>query len=135
MAHNPKLTDLAANTSASAAVTLLNSGKIAGYTGSQPATANTAITSQVKLFQCTCNATAGGAPTAGVVTFNSITSDTNAANSGTCTWFRAYQSDGTTPVFDGAVGTSSSDLNLTTTTIVAAATVSISSFTYTQGKG
>lgn len=135
MALNPKLTNEAANAAANAVCALINGGFFKIYDGAQPATANTAITSQVLLASLPLNATAAGAASAGVATFNAITSDTNAAATGTATWFRAYKADGVTPIFDGSVGTSGANLNLTSTSIVAGGTVAISSYTYTQPKG
>jgi hypothetical protein len=67
-----------------------------------------------------------------VLTLNAIASGT-AASTGTATWFRIVQTDGSTHVLDGTVGTSGADLNLNTTSIVSGATVSITSFTITAG--
>jgi hypothetical protein len=69
----------------------------------------------------------------GVLTLNSITQESSADATGTATWFRIVKSDGTTFVLDGNVGTSGSDLNLTTTSIVATQPVSVTSFTITEG--
>ena len=100
------------------------------YSGSRPATGGAATT---LLAELTCNATFAPAASGGVLTLNAITQDSSADASGTATWFRTVKSDGTTHVLDGNVGTSGSDLNLTTTTIVAAQPVSVSSFTITEG--
>jgi hypothetical protein len=69
----------------------------------------------------------------GVLTANAITQDASANATGTATWFRIVQSDGSTFVLDGNVGTSGSDLNLTTTSIVATQPVSVTSFVITEG--
>jgi len=100
------------------------------YDGTRPATGGTATT---LLAELTCNATFAPSASSGVLTLNSITQDSSANASGTATWFRIVKSDGTTHVMDGNVGTSGSDLNLTTTTIVATQPVSISSATITRG--
>lgn len=134
MAKNTQLTNLAANTEADALATLLNSGKLRIYDGTQPATGDTAITSQVLLAELTFNATAFGASVAGVLTANAITQDSSADATGTATWFRAWKSDGTTAVFDGSVGTATSNLILNTVSIVAGAAVQCSSFTFTIAK-
>lgn len=134
MALNPQLSNTAANAAADAACALANSGKLRIFDGAQPATADTAITTQVLLAELTMNATAFGAAVAGVATANAITSDTSANNSGTASWFRLFESNGTTVAWDGSVGTSLCNLNLATTAIVATATVSVSSLTYTQAK-
>lgn len=130
MALNTQLSDTAANAAVNAVAPLLNSGKLRIYDGSQPANANTAITSQVLLAELTYNATAFSGGSAGVATANAITSGT-AGNTGTAAWFRAVESNGTTVVYDGSVGTSGANLNLNTTSIVSGATVSVSSLTLT----
>jgi len=119
MALNPKLSNIAANAAADATCALLNSGKLRIYDGSQPATADTAITSQVLLAEMTYNSTAFASAVAGVATANAITSDSAADATGTATWLRSLKSDGTTVIFDGSVGTSGCNLNLNTTSIVA----------------
>lgn len=135
MALNPKRSNAAVNAAADAVTTLLNSGYLRIYDGSQPATADTAITTQVKLAELTFNSTAFGAASAGVATANAITADTSADATGTASWFRAFKSDGTTAVFDGSVGTSSADLVLNSVAISSGAQVSVTAFTYTENKG
>ena len=68
----------------------------------------------------------------GVLTLGAITDDSSANATGTATWFRIVKADGTTHVMDGNVGTSGSDLNLTTTSIVATQPVSVTSFVITE---
>lgn len=130
MANNPFLSDTAANAAVNAVTALLNSGTMHIYNGTQPANANTAVTSQTLLVTVTFGATAFAAAAGGVALANSITSGTAVA-SGTATWFRCFESNGTTVVLDGSVGTSGCDLNLTTTTISSGGTVGITSFTLT----
>lgn len=100
------------------------------YDGVRPATGGTATT---LLAQLTGNATFAPAASGGILTLNAITQDSSANATGTATWFRIYASNGTTHVLDGSVGTSGSDLNLTTTSIVATQPVSITSFVITEG--
>lgn len=99
------------------------------YDGSRPATGGTATT---KLAELTCNATFAPASASGVLTLNAIAT-ANAVASGTSTWFRIVKADGTTFVMDGNVGTSGSDLNLTTNVIVSGQPVAVSSFVITEG--
>lgn len=142
MAANPQFADATVIADVGAITALLNSGRLAVYSGSQPADANTAVTSQVKLCQLTFGSTAFGAATASgsagsrvvTATANAITPDTNAAASGTATWFRCYKSDGTTAVLDGTVGTSGCDINLNTAAITAAGTVGLTGFTIAQAE-
>tara|TARA_R110000868_G_scaffold136724_4_gene349770 strand:- start:1915 stop:2325 length:411 start_codon:yes stop_codon:yes gene_type:complete len=134
MARNPQLSNAAANAAADAVCDQMDTGYLRIYSGTQPATANTSITSQVLLAVLRFNAAAFAAASAGVATAGAITSDTAAAATGTASWFRAFKSDGSTVMFDGSVGTTGADLNLSTTAIVQNATVAVSSFTYTQNK-
>lgn len=135
MANNPKLTDLAANASADAVTPLLNTGYLRIYSGTQPATADTAITSQTLLAELRFASTAFGAAADGVATANAIVDEDSALATGTATWFRLFKSDGTTAVADGSVGTSGADLNLSSVSLAPGITVSVTSFTYTQEQG
>lgn len=99
------------------------------YDGTRPATGGAATT---LLAQLTCNATFAPSASGGVLTLNSITQDSSANATGTATWFRITTS-GATFVLDGNVGTSGSDLNLSSTSIVATQPVSVTSFVITEG--
>ena len=100
------------------------------YDGSRPATGGTATT---LLAELVCNATfAPGAP-AGVLTLNAIASDSSANATGTATWARIVQSDGSTHVLDCSVGTSGTDIILNTVSIVSGAAVSCTSAVFTEG--
>lgn len=135
MPNNLKLSNNVVNPQADALSDLADNGYLRIYDGTQPATADTAITTQVLLAELRFNATAAPAASNGVLTFNAITQDSSANNTGTASWFRALASDGSTALFDGAVGTSGSDINIATTSIVAGAIVGVSSFVYTVNKG
>lgn len=99
------------------------------YSGSRPATGGAETTI---LAELTCNATFAPAASGGVLTLNAIAGDTSANATGTATWFRILTSGGVAQI-DGNVGTSGSDLNLTSTSIVATQPVNITSFTITEG--
>ena len=114
---------------------LLDNGYLRIYDGTQPTNADTAIGAQVLLAELRFNADAAPSAVAGVLTFNAITQDSNANNTGTASWFRALKSDGSTVMFDGTVGTSGSDINIATTAIVAGAIVGVTSAVYTVSKG
>lgn len=135
MPNNLKLSNNVVNPQADALSDLADNGYLRIYDGTQPATADTAISTQVLLAELRFNATAAPAASNGVLTFNAITQDSSANNTGTASWFRALKSDGSTALFDGAVGTSGSDINIATTAIVAGAIVGVSSFVYTVNKG
>ena len=100
------------------------------YDGTRPATGGTATT---LLAELTCGTPFAAAAVNGVLTLGAITQDSSANATGTATWFRIVKADGTTFVMDGNVGTSGSDLNLTTTSIVSGQPVSVSSFVITEG--
>lgn len=108
-----------------------NNGKFRGYSGTRPTNADTALSGNTLLFECTLNATAFGAPSAGLATANAITQDASADATGTCTFVRVFTSDGTTVLEDLEAGTSGCNVNLSSTSIVAGQPVSISSWSHT----
>ncbi len=83
----------------------------------------------VEVATLTFGTPAYGAAAAGVATANAITSDTNATGG---TIAKAQQkTSGATAVVNCAVGTSGSDINLSSVTVGAGDTVAVSSLTYT----
>lgn len=130
MALNTHISDAVANMQADALAALLDGGYFRIYDGAQPADANTAISSQNKLAELRLGSPAFEAAAEGEITANPLTSDTDAAATGTATWFRCFESDGTTAVLDGSVGTSGCNLNLSVVNIQQHATVSVSAFTH-----
>jgi hypothetical protein len=100
------------------------------YSGTRPATGGTATT---LLAELTCGSPFAGSASGGELTANTISDDTSANATGTATWFRVVQSDGSTHVMDGDVAASGSDLNLNSTSIVSGGTVSVTSFVITGG--
>lgn len=132
MAKNTQMADATVNAQADALSDLLDNGYLRIYDGPQPATADTAITSQVLLAELRFNATASPAASGGVLTFNAFTADSSANATGTATWYRCLKSDGSTVVMDGNVGDtgSTSCLEMATTIIVAGVQVSVTSFTH-----
>ena len=133
MTLNTQLANATVNGQADNLSARLNSGYLRIYNGTQPATADTSIGAQVLLAELTFSATAAPAAVNGLITFNALTADSSANATGTPTWFRAVQSNGTTVVMDGSVGASGCNLNLSGLTggqIIIGGTVSISSFTH-----
>lgn len=109
------------------------SAKLRIYTGTQPANPDTAIGAVTLLAEHICNATAFAATTStATLTANAIANAT-AVGTGTAAWYRVWKSDGTTPCFDGTVGTATSDLILDNTSINTSQVVSITSLTRTAG--
>lgn len=103
--------------------------KIRIYNGTRPATGGTATT---LLAELTAGATLGTVSN-GVLTIGSVTEDSSANATGTATWARITQSDGSTHVMDMSVGTSGADLNLNSTSINSGVAVQITSGTITEG--
>lgn len=101
------------------------------YSGSQPANANTAISTQTLLVSLNISG-AFGTDSNGTLTFSTVNNGTAVA-SGTASFFRIVKSDGTTVIMDGSIGTSSADLVLNTTTIATNDTVAITSGTIVRG--
>mgnify|MGYP001619169018 CR=1 FL=1 len=130
MALNPHLSVAAATAAADTLAALCNGGVVRLYDGVQPATANTAVTTQVLLATVTFANPAFGAAVAGVATANAMTADSDADATGTATWFRALSSASAT-VFDGSCGTADADCVLSSTAIVQHASVTITSVTLT----
>lgn len=130
MALDTQMADVAVNAEADALARLLDNGYLRIYSGTKPATADTALSGNTLLAELRINATSAPAASGGVLTFNAITSDSSADATGTASFFRAFKSDGTTAVMDGTVGTSSANMIIATTSISAGQTVSCSSFSH-----
>src|SRR5438093_7808878 len=119
-----------ANASADAVTALLNGGTIRIYTAPQPATADTAVTTQTLLASPTFGTPAFAAAVAGVSTANAITTDPSAAASGTANWARFVTSGGAT-IYDGTVGTTpAAHCRLSSLTITATHAVAVTSARY-----
>jgi hypothetical protein len=129
-----KISVLCQNAGGQAETALIDAGSPPGilkmFTGSAPS-ATTSADTGTHLCTLTFSNTSFGTFSAGVGTANTITSDTNAANTGTAGYFRIYNAAGTC-IAQGTVGTSGSDINMNTTSIVAGGTVAITSMTWTQ---
>ncbi len=144
MATNPMISMNAARAGLDAILGLLNYGGVGGtikiWTGAMPNSCSAAdsgtrlatLTLSTTAFQAAVNA--AGADGLATATANAITSDTNAAASGTAGYFRGYDSANNC-VIQGTVGTSAADMILNTTSIVSGATVSITSWTVSLPDG
>ena len=104
-----------------------NNGTLKVYAGSAPADVNAALGSPTLLGTLTFGATAFQSAASGSMTANAITQDSAADASGTASFYRAFKSDGSTPIEQGLCGTTGAELNLNTTTIVAGGPISVSS--------
>ncbi len=106
------------------------------YAGTKPAkTASPTSAGATLLATLTPAATFSSAGSAGVQTCGAIASDTNAAATGTPTFYRVIDGttdDGTHTQIQGDCAIGSSDINFSSG-IVAGGTVSISALSYTEG--
>lgn len=109
-----------------------NAGKIIIYSGTEPATANTALSGNTVLATFTGGSPVFGAASGGIITLSGTPLTVAASATGTATFFRAFKTDGTTVVFQGTVGTSGQQLNLNTTSITSGVNVTITSGTVTM---
>lgn len=103
-------------------------GRILIYTGSQPATPQTAATGTL-LVTINFNNPAFGSSSSGTATMVTSTAvSATVANSGTAGWFRVTDRNGGA-VFDGSCGTSGADMNWDNTSFVAGGTATVNSMT------
>lgn len=126
------ITTAQASRAADAVTARANSGSLRIYSGTPPANAAAALAGNTLLASLPLGATAFAAASAGVATANAITADASADATGTATFYRVMETDGTTVVFQGTVGTSGAELNLNTVSIIAGGNVAVTSLTYTQ---
>jgi hypothetical protein len=125
--------NLAQNTASvalAAGCALLANGKLRFYSGTIPATPETAITSQVLLAELTFAATPFGAPSFSGGLSSALAAFVSASvlpgANGTTAWARAVKSDGTTVVCDYSVGVSASDIIIANTTLSTSINLTIS---------
>lgn len=134
MASNLKYSNGTRDAQQQGLITYAGSGaKIHIYAGSQPANANTAISTQTLLATLDVSGSFG-TDSNGTITVSSI-GNTTAAATGTASFFRITKSDGTTVVMDGSVGTSNADMIFNTVSFVTGDIVAISSGTIIRNNG
>lgn len=121
------LTTAARNAACDAIVDLLDGG-------SGDATGDIAFSTSAPATLCVCNlsATAFGAASSGVATAASISSGTVSGSSNPSTVALAlFRNKANTEIFRCAVGTSGSDINLSSVSVNDGDTISVSSLTFT----
>lgn len=133
MAADPRITNAVASAMADVIGDALDSGTIKIYTGTIPATADTAIGAQTLLATLTFNAAAFPAASNGVLTAAAITSDASIDATGTAAWAR-IASSGAVDKMDVTVGTSGEDINFNTVSFVSGASCAITAMTITMPK-
>lgn len=132
MASNLKYSNGTRDAQQTGLITYAGSGSIIRlYDGTQPANANTAISTQTLIVSLVVSGSFG-TDSNGSITLGTVTNGTAVASS-TATFFRIVKSDGTTVVMDGSVGTSGADMNLNSTTISSGQIVAITAGTIIRG--
>jgi hypothetical protein len=125
-----RLATATANAMADAIDALTNTGgagKLRIYTGSQPATPETAASGTL-LVEFTLQNPAFSAASAGIITLAGTPLTVNASNTGTAGWFRIVNGAGDA-VTDGTVGLSGEQINLNTTACATGVGVTVTSGT------
>lgn len=126
-----KLSAAAATIQVNALATEFDGGFMDVMSGTQPATGDTAITTQVRLATFTFGVPAFAAGVAGVAAANAMGPEADAPATGEATWFRCYKADHTTPLEDGSVGLSGCNVNLNNVNIQQHAVVSLDAYSLT----
>ena len=127
MSLNTQIADATVNAQADALAALCNAGLIKIYDGTQPANADTALSSNTLGATLTFGTTAFAAASSGLLTAEAITPDTAVAGI-TPTFARIFKADGTTVVMDVSAG--ASGCNLTIGAFTAGTVVSATAFTH-----
>ena len=114
-----------------------NSGFIRVYSGTRPTDADTALAGNTLLAELVFNATAFPAAASGVLTANAITQDSSADATGTASFVRCLQSNGTTVLGDFSCTATGGggEVQFSTLSFVATVVVTLSSFTITAPVG
>lgn len=119
-----------ANAALDSILAALNGGSLRFYSGSRPATVDTAATGTL-LATVGFSATAFAPAASRSATANAITSDTSIDATGTAGYARGFASDGTTAVADFTVGVTggTGEILLSSTALSAGARLDITAFT------
>jgi hypothetical protein len=107
------------------------SGKLRIYAGTRPTNADTALSGNTLLAELTFAATAFPAASGGTLTANAITQDSAADATGTATFARLFEADGTTVICDLSVTATGGggEIEFATTSFVANAAIQVTALT------
>ena len=135
MASNLQYSEAVRNAQLDAITAAIGTGGLLRiYSGAVPANVAASLGTAVQLAELPCSSPFASAASGGVLTVSTLTDDPIADATGTPSFFRVYQSDGTTAVVQGSVGASGCDINLTGLSggqVTASGSVSVSSLTLT----
>lgn len=115
MTKRTRLAETMANEQADALARRLDNGYFRIYNGTQPASADTAITTQTLLATLRFANPSAPAADDGLIEFTDP-AGVLASATGTASWARLFRSDGTTVVMDGSVGLVGDDPNFIVST-------------------
>jgi hypothetical protein len=136
MAKQLTISNVVAHAEGEAIKALFNNGYVRGYHGTKPTNAEDPPTGSTLLFTMRFAATAYASQSNGLITFNALVDDADAAAGGDADWYRALESDGSTTLADGTCGVTGGgfDMEMPSVTIVQHQRVSCSSMTHTVKK-
>lgn len=127
---NSKISTAAKNLQLDTFAVLFNGGYMHIYSGEQPESVETGITDQVLLAVLGFNMFAFQNAENGVIVANTMVGESDAKATGIASWFRAFKSDGITPLLDGTCGESGTNLIFSSVNIVIHNRVSPTSFSH-----
>lgn len=112
-----------------------NAALIRIYDGTPPANPAASLSGNTLLAELTGGSPFASGASSGVLTASAITQDPSANASGAASFYRVYQSNGTTCCEQGTVTATGGggDMTLSTTAIVATVPVDITSWVHTEG--
>lgn len=111
------------------------SPKVRVYSGAVPATESAALGSAVMLVEFSLAASWAGAAVNGVKSLLNVPITANAASAGNASFYRVYQSNGSTSCEQGSVGVTDADMLIDNVSIQAGQPVRITSWTKTAPHG
>jgi hypothetical protein len=126
MSLTPHYATVALNAKVDALAALLDGGTLQLYTRPQPASADVAVTTQIRLATLPLQGVAFTPAKQGKASV-SATLTASAEAEGTVTWFRAMTKTGT-PVLDGSVGTEEANLIVSSAKIARGIVIEIREF-------
>ena len=111
--------------------TIGTSAKIRIYSGAVPAEESTALSGNTLLAEWSLASDWAAAAAGGVKSLSGVPLEVTAAAAGTATFYRIYNSAGSTCHEQGTVGTSGTDMTIDNTSIASGQTVRLTAFSKT----
>lgn len=108
MPSNVKLGNAAVSAQADTLARLLDDGYLRIYSGLQPSSCNTPVTTQILLAELRITSPSAQRAVNGVITIT-FHPDKDVSATGQATWYRMLAADGVTPLLDGTAGEAETD--------------------------